>query len=192
MKTTAPAAVAASTTRTRLHRPAASSGLPGRIQSSLLAFALTLVAWGVPAASMADEGQAALAGLDAVKAVFLVNQGSPAATARYLKGVQATLSMLAEEGVKPSAVLVFLGKPVQYITTQPDESIAAEHGKELASIAESITGLQSLGARMEVCTAATRHFGVDNATLLPGMFTVPNGLVSLIGWQAKGYVPMTF
>ena len=190
MKEAAHAPIAASTTS--LHEPTAYSGLSGRIRSSLLAFTLMLTAWGLPAASRADEAQAALEGLDAVKAVFLVNKGSPAATARYLKGVQATLGMLAEEGVKPSAVLVFLGKPVQYITTRPDETIAAEHGKELTSIAETIASLQSQGARMEVCTAATRHFGVDDATLLPGMFTVPNGLVSLIGWQTKGYVPMTF
>ncbi len=163
------------------------------VRTGLPAFALLAAGWAGPANADEPAGEvAALAGLSSVKAVFLVNRDSAAATARYLKGIQATLGQIAGEGVETSAVLVFLGKPVQFITTEPAEKIAAEHKEELASIAQSVAALQALGVRMEVCTAATRHFGVDDATLLPGMLPVANGLVSMIGWQSRGYVPMTF
>lgn len=45
---------------------------------------------------------------------------------------------------------------------------------------------------MEVCGAATKHFGVDNASIPEEMTVVGNGFISLIGWQTQGYVPMTF
>jgi intracellular sulfur oxidation DsrE/DsrF family protein len=99
---------------------------------------------------------------------------------------------LAKQGVAPTTVLVFLGKPVQYITTEPEDSIAAQQQEALDSMAATSKELQELGVRMEVCGSATKHFGVDNASLLPGMDAVGNGFISLIGWQTKGYVPMTF
>jgi hypothetical protein len=69
---------------------------------------------------------AALAGLDSVKTVFLVNRDDARTTAGYLKGIRATHESLVQQGVAPSTVLVFLGKAVQFITTQPEESIATE------------------------------------------------------------------
>ena len=144
------------------------------------------------AAEEKPNDSAALAGLDSVKTVFLINKETATATAGYLKGIRATQKSLAEQGVAPTTVLVFLGKAVQFITTEPSESIGAENQEALASIASTTAELKELGVRMEVCSAATKHFEVDNSTLLPVMDVVGNGFISLIGWQSKGYVSMTF
>lgn len=135
---------------------------------------------------------AALEGLESVRTVFLVNKATAGETARYLRGIRATHESLKKQDVTPDTVIVFLGPPVQFITTAPVAAIAEENSAALESIAETASELKSLGVRMEVCAAATKHFGVDNATLLPGMEAVGNGFISLIGWQSKGYVPMTF
>ena len=41
--------------------------------------------------------------------------------------------------------------------------------------------------RQEICAVATRVFGIDNDTVLPGLTPVADGFVSLIGYQAQGY-----
>ena len=160
--------------------------------SILLSIGSVILATAAPATDLEPNDAAALAGLDSTKSVFLINKATAAETARYLKGIRATHVSLAKQGVAPTTVLVFLGKPVQYITTEPDKTIAAEQEDALSSIAATAKELKELGVRMEVCSAATKHFGVDNASLLPEMDVVGNGFISLIGWQSKGYVPMTF
>ena len=167
------------------------------------AIRLSMAAWmglgilsaALPVAAEAErepDNAAALAGLQSTRSVFLVNKATAPETGRYLKGILATHEGLVKQGVAPTTVLVFLGRPVQFITTTPKESIAAEEQEALESIAATARDLKALGVRMEVCSAATKHFGVDNDSLLPGMDAVGNGFISLIGWQSKGYVPMTF
>lgn len=47
--------------------------------------------------------------------------------------------------------------------------------------------LGALGVRQEICAVATRVFGIDNSTVLPGLKLVGDGFISLIGYQAQGY-----
>lgn len=46
---------------------------------------------------------------------------------------------------------------------------------------------KSLGVDMEVCSAATAAYKIDNATILPEIKVVGSGFLSVTGWQAKGY-----
>jgi intracellular sulfur oxidation DsrE/DsrF family protein len=69
---------------------------------------------------------------------------------------------------------------------------AAKTDAYLKGIRATYQGMQDQGVQMEVCGAATRHFGVENDSVLSEMTVVKNGFVSLIGWQSQGYVPMTF
>ena len=94
---------------------------------------------------------------------------------------------LAEQGVKPDLVLVFIGQTVAYLTTDPGDELELEFADELHALAASVEKLHELGVRMEVCAVATRVFGIDNATILPGMEVVGDGFISLIGWQSQGY-----
>jgi intracellular sulfur oxidation DsrE/DsrF family protein len=41
--------------------------------------------------------------------------------------------------------------------------------------------------KLEICDFASKVFGVDPASILPEIKHVPNGWVSVIGYQARGY-----
>lgn len=135
---------------------------------------------------------AALEGVKEAKTVFLVKKDSPASTAGFLKAIRGTHQSILDQGVQSDVVVVFLGPAVQYLSTEPSAELAKEHGDSLQSIVETAAALKELGVRMEVCGAATKHFGVDNSTILEEMDVVENGFISLIGWQSQGHVPMTF
>ncbi len=135
---------------------------------------------------------AALDGVEVTKTVFLVKKESAASTARFLKAIRSTHKSILNQGVQSDLVIVFLGPAVQYLSTEPDAELAKENADSLQSVAETAAELKEMGVRMEVCGAATKHFGVDNATILEEMDVVDNGFISLIGWQSQGHVPMTF
>ena len=170
-----------------------------QIAAFLLAAVLAVVA--VPAFA-ADSNKnedsktsgsvAALDGVKEAKTVFLVKKDSAASTAGFLKAIRGTHQGILDQGVASDVVVVFLGPAVQYLSTEPSDELAKEHGDSLQSIVETAAALKELGVRMEVCGAATKHFGVDNSTILDEMDVVDNGFISLIGWQSQGHVPMTF
>ncbi len=172
---------------------------PVRIAALLLSAMLFLMAAPALSAESAKAAPAdpmgnaaALEGVSEAKTVFLVKLDSAKRTAGFLKAIRGTHEGLVKQGVDSKVVVVFLGPVVQFLSTEPDAEIAKENGESLQSIAETAAELKSLGVRMEVCGAATKHFGVDNATVLEEMDVVGNGFISLIGWQSQGYVPMTF
>ena len=130
---------------------------------------------------------AALAGLEVGKGVFLIDFTNPKKTAFYLDVIRGTHAGMLKQGVEPDFVLVFIGKTVAYLTTKPGDELEFEYQDELQSIASSVEALHQGGVRMEVCAVATRVFGIDNDTILPGMDMVGDGFISLIGWQNQGY-----
>jgi len=112
---------------------------------------------------------------------------NPKKTAFYLDIIKGTHEGFVKQNVKPDMVLVFIGKTVEYLTTKPSDELALEFETELKSISQKVEELQALGVRMEVCAVATKVFGIDNDTILPGMKVVGDGFISLIGWQTQGY-----
>lgn len=148
---------------------------------------LAVLAMPLAAAQKPINDAAALAGLEVGKGVFLIDFTNPKKTAFYLDIIRGTHAGMLKQGVKPDFVLVFIGKTVAYLSTEPDEELALEYGDELKSIAASVDALEKAGVRMEVCAVATRVFGIDNDRILPGMQVVGDGFISLIGWQNQGY-----
>ena len=71
--------------------------------------------------------------------------------------------------------VVFIGKTVEYLTTQPTDELEMEYAEPLRSIAETAKALKALGVRMEVCAVATQVFGIDTVTILPSMNVVGDG-----------------
>ncbi len=130
---------------------------------------------------------AALAGLKVGKGVFLIDFTNPKKTAFYLDVIRGTHAGMLKQGVEPDFVLVFIGKTVAFLTTEPGEKLARNNQAQLESIATSVAALSEAGVRMEVCAVATEVFGIDNDTILPGMDVVGDGFISLIGWQNQGY-----
>ncbi|MDG4867113.1 DsrE family protein [Guyparkeria sp. 1SP6A2] len=159
---------------------------------TLFATVLTLVTvTGFAPLSVAAAGQldnrAALGELETVKAVYDVRKSHPAALDTYLKAIVTNVENLKKEGVQADLVMVFISHAVKFIHTEPSLEDEADHGDALASIARNVVKLQEMGVRMEACNAATRAFGVDNDSLLPGIEPVRSGFISLMGYQNNGY-----
>jgi len=136
---------------------------------------------------LAINDQAALAGLEVGRGVFLVDIGDAKKLNLYLELIQGTYQGMKDQGVKPDFVLVFIGPSVKFLSTSPPDEVEQAAGGVLMEIESSVEALDSLGVRQEVCAVATRVFGIDNNTLLPGMKPVGDGFISLIGYQAQGY-----
>ena len=163
-----------------------------RIRSTALAAALiSLAVWigGLPRVASAEslDNAQALKGIETVRAVYDVRKSDPKALSAYLKAILSNHADLRDEGVKPDLRMVFIAESVKFITTEPTPEIAFEHEATLAEIAKTITALDRLGVKMEVCGGATRAFGVDNATLLPELAPVRSGFIAIMGYQNQGY-----
>jgi intracellular sulfur oxidation DsrE/DsrF family protein len=133
-----------------------------------------------------DNAQA-LQGINTARAVYDLRKSNPKALAAYLKAIVGNHADLREAGVKPDLRLVFIAEAVKFITTDPAPEVALEHEATLADIAKTITELDRLGVKMEVCGGATRAFGVDNQTLLPELKAVRSGFIAVMGYQNQGY-----
>lgn len=131
--------------------------------------------------------RAALADLKTGKGVFLVDIGDAKKLNFYLQVIQGTHEGMKSQGVEPDFVLVYIGPSVKYLTDAPSEQAEADAGSILLDIEANVAKLAALGVRQEICAVATRVFGIDNDTLLPGLRLVADGFVSLIGYQAQGY-----
>ncbi len=154
-----------------------------------IAFWLLASTFMMSSPSQATElnNQEALAGIKEIKVVYDIRKANPQLLLAYLKGIESNRNNLALEGVKATQRVVFIADAVKYITTKPSEEVSMEHGDLLPKIAEQIKRLKSLGVDMEVCSAATAAYKIDNATILQEIKVVRSGFLSVMGWQAQGY-----
>ncbi|HVO65176.1 MAG TPA: DsrE family protein [Syntrophales bacterium] len=130
----------------------------------------------------------ALKGLKSVKAVFDVRISNPKSAALSLKLVHDTYKdkNIIAVTKKPAFVVIFIGPSVKLISKNK-EGFSPEEQKVLDQIASIISEMSKDGIKLEICLFAAKVFNVDPASVLPGIKHVPNGWVSLIGYEAKGY-----
>jgi intracellular sulfur oxidation DsrE/DsrF family protein len=139
------------------------------------------------AGDLTINDRAALGDLKVGKAVFLVDIGDAKKLNFYLEVIQGTYKGMKDQGVAPDFVLVYIGPSVKYLTTSPSADTGQDAGGVLLEIESNVEALAALGVRQEICAVATRVFGIDNNTVLPGLTLVGDGFISLIGYQAQGY-----
>jgi len=134
------------------------------------------------------EDYEALKGLKSVKAVFDVRVANPKSAALSLKLIHDTFKDKNIMAVtkKPAFVVIFIGPSVKLISKNK-EGFSPEEQKILDEIATTISEMSKDGIKLEICLFAAKVFNVDPASVLPGIKHVPNGWVSLIGYEAKGY-----
>ena len=134
------------------------------------------------------EEYEALKGLKSIKAVFDVRISNPKSAALQLKLVHDTYKDSNIQAVtkKPAFIVVFIGPSVKLISKNK-EGFSPEDQKILDQIASIISEMSKDGIKLEICLFAAKVFGVDPASVLPGIKQVPNGWVSLIGYEAMGY-----
>jgi len=134
------------------------------------------------------EEYEALKGLKSVKAVFDVRISNPKSAAVHLKLIHDTYKDKNIRAItrKPAFVVIFIGPSVKLISKNR-EGFSPEEQKILDEIANTISEMSKDGMKLEICLVAANIFNVDPASVLPGIKHVPNGWVSLIGYEAKGY-----
>ncbi len=140
------------------------------------------------AVNSSSQEAAALKGIKSVKAVFDFRTGSPKSAAVFIGLIHDTFKAkdIAAVTKKPEFVVVFIGPSVKLISKNR-EGVAREDHKMLDAIAETISKMAKDGIKLEICLFAARMLKVDPATILPEIKHEDNGLVSLIGYQTKGY-----
>lgn len=129
-----------------------------------------------------------LAGLKSVKAIFDVRASNAKSAAIQLKLIHDTYKDQGIRAVskKPSFVVAFMGPSVKLLS-KDKQGFSAEDQKLMDEIAQTVQAMAKDGIKLEVCDLASKLFGVDPASILPEMKHVPNGWISLIGYQARGY-----
>ena len=84
-----------------------------------------------------------------------------------------------------SNVIVFHNHAVKFLTT--NRTADKEKNKTLDKVAEMIRQFSKDGVKMKICIYAVKVFGIDPETILPEIEKVPNGFISISGYQANGY-----
>ncbi len=148
---------------------------------------LVLFSSAIQAEKMLINDAAALADLKTGKGVFLVDIGDAKKLNFYLEVIQGTYKGMKQQGVEPDFVLVYIGPSVKYLSTSPAAEVEKSAGGVLLEIESNVEALAELGVRQEICAVATRVFGIDDESVLPGLTLVGDGFISLIGYQAQGY-----
>ena len=115
------------------------------------------------------DDHAALGDLKSGKGVFLIDIGDAKKLTFYLEVIQGTYTSMKNQGVTPDFVLVYIGPSVKYLTSSPSDETEKAVGDILLDIESNVSALASLGVKQEICSVATRVFGIDNKTLLPGL-----------------------
>jgi len=159
-----------------------------RTQSTILTLVFLTGLLSTTAISLGSQEGDALSGLKSVKAIFDFRLGNMKAAAVMLGAIHETYKGkdIAAVTSKPEFKVVFLGPAVKLITTVR-EGVSAEDQKMMDVIRDRISAMAKDGIQLEICLFAARMFGVDPATVYSDIKQIDNGVISLIGYQAKGY-----
>ena len=140
-----------------------------------------------PATAGGLDNREATQGIETMRAVYDMRKSDPDVMLAYLRGIASNHENLRKEGVEPDLRMVFIAEAVKFITTDPQPEVDIDHGDTLEEIARAIEHLDELGVQMEVCSAATRAYGVDNDTVLDAIRPVRSGFIAVMGYQNQGY-----
>ena len=150
-------------------------------------FILVMIA--IPALS--DE-YVALKGVNGVKTVFDVTQGSPQVANVVFWAIRNVHDDTSTRSLSepPQVAVVFHGPAVKMISTER-YGFKDSDKEALDQFAKTIREMKNSGVRFEVCDYALKVMKVDPATVLPEIDHVGNGFISIAGYQAQGYSTIT-
>ncbi len=159
-----------------------------RSKSTIAALIFLIGLFATSAVGFTSQEAGPLKGLKSVKAVFDFRTGSPKSATVFLGLIHDTFKgkNIAAVTKKPEFVVVFIGPSVKLISISR-EGVSSEDHEMLDAIAAKISEMAKDGIKFEICLFAARMFKVDPATVLPEIKHEENGVVSLIGYQTKGY-----
>ncbi len=153
----------------------------------LLLFLLTLN----PAQASSIDHGSAIDGLKSIKIIFDVNVGEPAKLLVRLRLIEQTFSELEEAGITPVFVVAFRGKASRF-NTRGDLYVSTEDLPYKESVQNYLQRFKELGFGLEQCAIAANLLRIDTKDFVSLIKVVPNGYISLAGYQSRGYsfIPM--
>ena len=149
--------------------------------------ALALVAL-VSVPALAGDYDSALKGVEKFDVVFDYTNGDPV-IGNIILGAMDTVDEAAEVASLPNAprkAIVIHDAAVHLINTVRGDRDDATWA-EIQKFQETLKKMKKKGARIEVCEYALDVFKVDRSTVIPEIDQVPNGFVSVVGYQEQGY-----
>ena len=133
----------------------------------------------------------AVEGQQTIKIIFDVNVGEPKKLLVRLRLIEQTFSELEEAGITPVFVVAFRGKASRFITSG-EQYVSAENLPYQESVHKSLQRFKEKGFTLEQCAIAASLLRIDTGDFVSTVSVVPNGYISLAGYQSQGYsfIPM--
>ncbi len=136
----------------------------------------------------AGDYEEALKDVTQVKAVFDYTQKSAKVSNILVWPIQ---NVYEDETVRslpnpPMAAVVFHGPAVKLLSTDPAHH-EGQDPAEVKKFQDALTQMKASGVQLEVCSYALKVTKVDPDTVIAAVTKVPNGFVSVVGYQAQGY-----
>ena len=138
--------------------------------------------------ALAGDYENALKGVKNFDVVFDFTHGDPK-IANIILGAMVSIDDAAEVASlpnEPRVVVVFHDAAVNLISTQRGDQDDAAWA-EIQKFQGTLKKMKEEGATLEVCQYALDVFGVDRDAVIPEIDQVPNGFVSVVGYQEQGY-----
>ncbi len=156
-----------------------------RPMTVLLCAMTLLLALASPGA--ADDYEA-MKDVSAVDTIFDFRDGIPQPALIHLKLIHDTYNdpVIRAASEKPAFVVVFMASSVKLLSKNRD-GFTAEEKKMLEEFDQVLAAMAKEGIRLEICMFAGNVMGVDPASLPDVLVHVPNGWISAIGYQKRGY-----
>ncbi len=162
---------------------------PYRLNTALFITLFTLF-WLINNAQAAEYR--ALQNVQQVRVVFDVSVGSPQGANNVFWAVRNLYQdeKVAALSQKTEVTVVFRGPAVKLVSTDLtrwDE----KDSKLVSTFQETVKKMKSEGVVFEICQYAMKKGRVDSESVLAEVDQVPNGFVSIAGYQIQGYSLIT-
>jgi intracellular sulfur oxidation DsrE/DsrF family protein len=157
-----------------------------RIHAQIALVALFVVCAVLPAS--AGNYDHALNGVKEFDAVFDFTHGNPQIANIILQAIDMVddADEVTSMQEKPKLAIVFHDAAVHLLSTERGDYDDAEWA-EVQKFQSSLKAMEEQGVILEVCAYALDVFGVDRDSVIPQVDQVPNGFVSVVGYQQQGY-----
>lgn len=149
---------------------------------------LVVLAIFIPVQGQAEGYGNSLKGVKTFKALFDVSQGNPAKANVVFWAVKNAYQAPEVKTLSntPEVAVVFHGAAVRLLST--DKRLFSEdEWPEVEKFQQTLRKMKKDGVKLEACQYAIRISGIDKKTILKEVDQVPNGFVSVIGYQLQGY-----
>ncbi|MCF8037669.1 MAG: DsrE family protein [Desulfobacteraceae bacterium] len=153
----------------------------------ILVFSALLLLLVSPALVPAGEYKS-LQGAGSADTVFDFRESDPASALAHLSLAHNVFRDQAIRDVSKDAdfVVIFMGGSVKMLSSNRN-AFTDDQRKTLERMDNVISKMIKDGITLEVCLFAVDSQGVDPESISPEIERVPNGWISSIGYQAKGY-----